>query len=107
MVHAVDRADQDADLVIVEIHWGVELDTQPEAYQVEQAHRFVAAGADVIFGAHSHRLQPLSVYRGTPIFWSLGNFVWPAFSAAGSSTAIGEVRVRPDGTRHAPLLPVR
>ena len=107
MVAAIERADRDADLVILEIHWGVELDTQPEAYQVQQAHRFAAAGADVIFGAHSHRLQPRTVVDGTPVFWSLGNFVWPAFSAAGSTTAIGEVRVRSDGTIRARLVPVR
>ena len=51
----------------------------------------------MIFGAHSHRLQPMSVYRGRPIFWSLGNFVWPNFSSAGSTTAVAEVKVTPKG----------
>jgi poly-gamma-glutamate synthesis protein (capsule biosynthesis protein) len=105
MVQAIRRADQLADLVIVEIHWGVELDTQPESYQVDQAHRFVAAGADIVFGGHSHRLQPMSVIDGKPIFWSLGNFVWPNFSAEGSRTGVAEVHVSPDGDLQARLLP--
>lgn len=106
MVAQIKRADAQADLVLVVIHWGVELDTQPESYQVEQGHRFIDAGADVIIGGHSHRLQPLSVYRGKPIFWSLGNFVWPHLSEEGSRTAIAEVTIGPRGGTHARLVPV-
>jgi poly-gamma-glutamate synthesis protein (capsule biosynthesis protein) len=106
MVAAIRRADAIADLVVVEVHWGIELDTSPEGYQVEQAHRFIHAGADVIFGAHSHRLQPLDVIDGKPVFWSLGNFVWPHFSEDGSRTAVAEVRVKPNGTLEARQLPV-
>jgi len=105
MVQAVRRAAAQADLVVVMIHWGVELDTQPRAYQVQEGHALIDAGADVIFGGHSHRLQPLSIYRGRPIFWSLGNFVWPHLSAEGSSTAVAEVRITPGGRLHARLLP--
>ena len=31
-----------------------------------QAHRMIDAGADVIFGSHSHRVQPMETYRGRP-----------------------------------------
>jgi poly-gamma-glutamate capsule biosynthesis protein CapA/YwtB (metallophosphatase superfamily) len=105
MVRVVRETAKDADLVIVMIHWGVELDTQPRDYQVSEGHRLIDAGADMIFGAHSHRLQPLSVYRGRPIFWSLGNFVWPDFSASGSRTGVAEVTVTSRGRFVAKLLP--
>lgn len=105
MVHAVERADADADLVVVMIHWGVELDTQPRDYQVVEGHRLIDVGADMIFGAHAHRLQAFDLYKGKPIFWSLGNFVWPNFSVAGSTTAVAEVVVRPNGTIRARALP--
>jgi hypothetical protein len=105
MVRAVKDAADRADLVVVMIHWGVELDTQPRAYQVSEGHRLVDAGADMIFGSHSHRLQPMSVYHGRPIFWSLGNFVWPNFSSAGSTTAVAEVTVTPRGRVRGRLLP--
>jgi Bacterial capsule synthesis protein PGA_cap len=104
-VGAVRDAARRSDLVVVMIHWGVELDTQPRAYQVEEAHRLIDAGADVIFGGHSHRLQPMATYRGRPIFYSLGNFVWPHLSEEGSTTAVAEVRVSPDGRFRARLLP--
>ncbi len=101
----VRAASQQADLVVVDIHWGVELDTQPESYQVDQGHQLIDAGADVIFGGHSHRLQPLEMFRGRPIFYSLGNFVWPNFSSAGSTTAVAEVTVRSRGTFTARMIP--
>jgi len=94
-----------ADLVIVTIHWGVELDTEPRPEQVELGRAFVRAGADAIFGHHAHRLQPLEHYRGRPIFWGLGNFVWPDFSPAGAITAVAEVVVRGNGSVTGRLLP--
>ncbi|MGH2686686.1 MAG: CapA family protein, partial [Actinomycetota bacterium] len=105
MLRAIRAAEREADLVVVTIHWGVELDTQPRPEQVELGHAFVDAGADVIFGHHSHRLQPMDHYRGAPIFWGLGNFVWPDFSPEGSVTAVARVEVRPNGTLRGRLLP--
>jgi poly-gamma-glutamate synthesis protein (capsule biosynthesis protein) len=105
MVEAIRRAAATADLVIVVIHWGVELDTAPRAEQIEEGHRFIRAGADVILGHHSHRLQPLETYKGRPIFYGLGNFVWPNHSVAGATTAVAEVTVTARGTFKARLIP--
>jgi poly-gamma-glutamate synthesis protein (capsule biosynthesis protein) len=101
---AIREAEANADLVLVTIHWGVELDTQPRAYQIEEARAMIRAGADAIFGHHSHRLQPMDVYRGRPIFYGLGNFVWPRFSSEGATTAVARVVVLPDGTITGRLL---
>jgi poly-gamma-glutamate capsule biosynthesis protein CapA/YwtB (metallophosphatase superfamily) len=105
-LRAIGDAAREADIVVVMIHWGVELDARPRAYQMAQAHRMIDAGADVIFGGHSHRLQPMERYRGRPIFYSLGNFVWPHLSAEGSTTAVAEVTVTPAGRFRARLLPM-
>jgi poly-gamma-glutamate synthesis protein (capsule biosynthesis protein) len=105
MIDAIRAAADRADIVVVMIHWGVELDTRPRPDQVALGHRMIDAGADVIFGGHSHRLQPMETYQARPIFYSLGNFVWPNFSAAGSSTAVAEVTVTPGGTFRGRLLP--
>ena len=102
---AIRAAEREADLVIVVIHWGVELDTQPREYQVDEAHRMIDAGADMIFGHHAHRLQPMETYEGRPIFYGLGNFVWPNFSVEGSTTAVARVEVSADGRVRGRLLP--
>lgn len=105
MVAAVEAADAIADLVLVTIHWGVELDTQPRADDVARAEAMVAAGADAIFGHHSHRLNPMEFVGGRPVAWGLGNFVWPRLSAAGSTTAIARVVVEESGAITACLIP--
>jgi hypothetical protein len=104
MVAAVEAAAAQADLVIVVVHWGRELDTVPLADDVARAEALVAAGADVIFGSHSHRLQPLDFIDGAPVFWSLGNFVWPRNSEASADSAVGHVQIAADGTATACML---
>jgi len=105
MVAAVRAADEVADLVIVSVHWGVELDTVPRPDDIERARAMIDAGADGIFGHHPHRLQPLEFYAGKPIAWSLGNFVWPRLSDAGATTAVAQFIVEPDGSISACLVP--
>jgi poly-gamma-glutamate synthesis protein (capsule biosynthesis protein) len=105
MVAAVEAAEEVADIVVVAIHWGVELDTKPRPDDVERARAMIAAGADVIFGHHAHRLQSMETIDGAAVFWGLGNFVWPRYSTASATTAVGRVEVRPDGTMDACLIP--
>jgi poly-gamma-glutamate synthesis protein (capsule biosynthesis protein) len=105
MVAAVEAADEIADLVLVTIHWGVELDTTPRPEDRERAEAMIAAGADAIFGHHAHRLQPLEIVDGVPVAWGLGNFVWPTLSRAGSTTAVAQVVFEPDGSVRACLVP--
>jgi len=40
------------------------------------AHRFIDAGADAYVGHGPHMLRPIEVYKGKPIFYSLGNFIF-------------------------------
>jgi len=105
MVAAVKAAAETADIVVVTIHWGVELDTEPRPDDVERARAMIGAGADVIFGHHAHRLQPLQLVDDAAVFWGLGNFVWPRYSTAGSTTAVGRAVIHPDGRVEACLIP--
>ena len=104
MVAAVRAADQVADLVFVTVHWGREATFTPEPGDVVRAHAMIDAGADAIFGHHAHRLQPLDFYRGRPVFWGLGNFVWQSRERS-RRTAVAEVVVQPDGTVFARQIP--
>jgi hypothetical protein len=62
--------------VLVYLHWGTEYAAQPSAEQRQQAHDLVDAGAAAVVGAHPHVVQPVEVYRGRPIVYSLGNFLF-------------------------------
>jgi hypothetical protein len=88
MAAAVEAASASADVVVVTIHWGVEGVAEPDAEDRARAEAMIAAGADVIFGHHPHRLGELEFVDGVPVFWTLGNFVWPRLSDAGATTAV-------------------
>jgi hypothetical protein len=105
MARAVAAADEVADLVVVSIHWGEEGSFTPRDEDRDRAKAIVAAGADVIFGHHAHRLQPLERIDGVPVFWNLGNFVWPYLSEPAATTAVAEFAVSPDGDIEACLVP--
>ena len=65
---------QGCDLVIVSYHWGEEKDYVPNERQVPLGHATIDAGADVVLGHHSHRINPIELYHGKLICYSLGNF---------------------------------
>jgi len=57
-------------------HWGKEGSYDVRDYQIELAHQCVDLGARAVLGAHPHRLQGVEVYKGAPILYSLGNFMF-------------------------------
>ncbi len=59
---------------IVSLHWGYEHTAVPAPFQRRLARRLAALGADLVIGHHPHVAQGWEVHRGTPIFYSLGNF---------------------------------
>jgi poly-gamma-glutamate synthesis protein (capsule biosynthesis protein) len=65
-----------AELVIVFPHWGVEYTTRVSAQQSRLGHAAIDAGADMVIGNHAHWAGALEVYKGKPIWYSLGNFVF-------------------------------
>jgi poly-gamma-glutamate capsule biosynthesis protein CapA/YwtB (metallophosphatase superfamily) len=46
----------------------------PADFVPEFAHKLIDAGADVFVGHGPHRLRGIEIYKGKPIFYSLGNF---------------------------------
>ena len=69
-------ARQIADIVVVSVHWGVHHKSEAAMYQIEAGHRMIDAGADLILGHHTHRLNPIAKYKGKFIFFGLGNFAF-------------------------------
>jgi poly-gamma-glutamate synthesis protein (capsule biosynthesis protein) len=62
--------------VIVNIHWGTEYSLSAIPAQTEVAHKLIDAGVDLIIGNHPHVVEPVEVYKGKHIFYSLGNFIF-------------------------------
>jgi len=75
----IKEAQKNADLVIINIHWGTEYQHQFNKQQQTIGRALVAAGADIIVGHHPHVVQGLEIYQGKPIFYSLGNFIFDQY----------------------------
>ena len=89
-----DLRSQGCDLVIASLHWGRELHATPNAGQYSYAKKVLDAGADVLYGHHPHILQPVHLYKGKPIFYSLGNFTFGSMGKADPDTGIFQLRYR-------------
>ena len=71
-------AQMQADYILISIHsheLSGDKKESPSDFLVEFAHRCIDAGAHAVIGHGPHLLRPLEIYRGRPIFYSLGDFV--------------------------------
>ncbi len=68
------------DILLVSFHWGEELKSEPKKYQIDFAHHAINSGADMVLGHHPHVPQPVEIFKGRPIFYSLGNYAFGAIS---------------------------
>lgn len=64
------------DVLIINLHWGIEYFYLPTPDQIVAARKLIDAGADIIIGHHPHVLQGLERYKDGIIAYSLGNFLF-------------------------------
>ena len=84
----IKRLRPEVDVVVVMPHWGKEYIATPEPEQVEFAHAAMDAGADLFIGGHPHWPKGIEMYRGKPIFYSVGNFLFDQSWSEETSTGI-------------------
>lgn len=105
-----------ADVVIPFMHWGVEDELFATSRQQQLARLMLDAGADAVVGSHPHVAQNTEIYRGKPIVYSLGNFVFDTYRSLEHTTGwalalsvdkkgvagarIHEARIDNNGTPH-------
>jgi len=102
----VGRIRRDVDFVIVSVHWGLEYQPTPYARQRELAHELINCGVDVIFGHHSHVPGSIEIYRGRPIFYSLGNFVFGHTHDAWGDNMLARLRIEDGQLARISVVPV-
>ena len=76
----VAAAKQQADVVLVAMHWGTENLMEADETQTEYAQYLADLGVDVVLGSHPHVIGPMRWVEGkdgnrTLVAYSLGNFV--------------------------------
>lgn len=78
-IASIRDAKSQADYVLISLHthdFSGKDNTEPAEYTKTFAHACIDAGADAIIGHGPHELHGIEIYRGKPIFYSLGNFIF-------------------------------
>lgn len=97
----------EVDTLVVYLHYGVEKQTCPNPRQQELATLLTGAGADIVVGAHAHRLQGMGYLGDQFVAYGLSNFVFKAPSAPGRRSGVLTVSAtgrRIDGYRWDPAV---
>ena len=104
LIAEIEAAKLQSDYVIVYVHWGIEKKNHPEEYQRKMAKQYIDAGADLVVGSHPHVLQGMEYYKGKPIIYSLGNFM---FYSNIPQTALLKVTLQKGDSVKTELLPAK
>jgi|BioPla2DNA2_1021312.scaffolds.fasta_scaffold11733_3 poly-gamma-glutamate synthesis protein (capsule biosynthesis protein) len=104
----VKSAKVNCDVLIVSFHWGTEFENYPTQNQKQAAYISVENGADLVIGHHPHVLQGMEYYTGTPIFYSLGNFVFDNQEPIGTDeTIILKVVINDKSIKNLQIAPIK
>jgi poly-gamma-glutamate synthesis protein (capsule biosynthesis protein) len=104
----IQAARKQADLVVVLLHAGLEIGEYMSIVSGDQraaAHAAIDAGAAVVIGSHPHQLEPLELYHGGLIAYSLGNFVFDDYHGIANATVILQVSLDRTGFEGYKIIP--
>ena len=86
------KAKEAGALVLAGFHMGRMHSTELQQYQIEIAHTAVDAGAEMVFAHHPHTLLGIEIYKGKPIFYSMGHFIFATDAFLQDGTALAAQR---------------
>ena len=102
LISMIEKESKKADFVIPILHWGAENSHEIQDVLLETSHQYIDAGADAIIGHHAHVLQGIEYYKGKPIFYNLGNFLFDDDVEGG----IVEINVNDSGKLDYEFMPI-
>ncbi len=74
--YVIKEARQNYDYVIVIVHGGVEHFQYPTKRMIQTYRFFIDSGADAVINHHQHCPCGFEYYKGKPIYYGLGNFIF-------------------------------
>lgn len=77
------------ELLLVTFHWGIPYERVPAQADREKARLAVDLGADIVVSHHPHVIQPFEIYRGCPIFYSVGNLTFGSGNSRAEGMLVG------------------
>lgn len=107
ILERVSQMKEEVDILILSIHWGVELSEIPRQEEILLAKKLIDGGVDIVMGHHPHVLQGIEIYKGKPIFYSLGNFVFGAKNELTGNTIIAQVNLLDSEVDNVKIIPCK
>jgi poly-gamma-glutamate synthesis protein (capsule biosynthesis protein) len=106
LVQAIKRAHQQADFVVLMIHWGGQGGHLITSRQHQLARVAVDAGCSLVVGMHPHVLQGIEYIGSVPVFYSIGNFAFPSSRPAARESVILRLIFGPQKLESVEIVPV-
>ena len=98
----IQEAATKCDYLIVYDHEGKGDANGVESYQKEHAAAFLQAGADIVIGGHSDRLQGIEYIDGKPVVYSIGSVLTDGTSRY---SAVLKLNITSEGLKEMSLVP--
>jgi poly-gamma-glutamate synthesis protein (capsule biosynthesis protein) len=96
------------DYVIIIVHGGNEFYHLPSPRTKSLYRYFVDAGADAVLSHHTHCFSGYEVYKGKPVFYGLGNFIYDQPGKVNTDWNQGyAVRLRIDDSIQFDIIPLK
>ena len=111
MTQAVRNVDNQADLVIVWLHWGKsEADAKTRKASIGRQRIFAQAlideGADLVLCQQLHSLGGIEIYNEKPIIYSLADFIYDNYSLQYARTVIPKIVYDDGKLKFIELIPI-
>nr|WP_010133248.1 CapA family protein [Microbulbifer agarilyticus] len=100
------RARQHAQVVLVAVHWGKNLEHEPGADEISVGHHIIDAGADGILGTSAHILQGIEVYKDRPIIHDAGDLLFDAVRRSLKDSGVFQLSLSQRGVEKIRFVPV-
>jgi UDP-N-acetylmuramyl pentapeptide synthase len=106
LVPRIEAARREADVVLVAVHWGDNLETEPSKAEIAVGRAIVDAGADAVLGTSAHVLQGIEVYRDRPILHDAGDLLFDSVRDDFGDSGVFSLLLGPRGVEEVVFTPI-
>ncbi len=100
-------ASQNADIVIVDIHWGREYIFGVTDEMRRIAYSAIDNGADIVMGSHALGIYPIITYKNVPIIYSTGYIMTDSSSELAKQSYIFDININAENKiKSIEMLPI-
>lgn len=111
MIHAVKQVKNEAELIIVWLHWG-KREAKKETRQASIgrqrlfAKALIDAGTDIVLCQQLHTLGGIEIYKGKPIIYSLADFIYDTYELQHVRTIIPKATFKEGVLKSIEIIPI-